>query len=163
MRPCPPLAAGLLGIVLLAGGCVQHLSIVPSRVAGFAPWSDEVPAHLLAAGDEIELRFLLNPELNDAKLIIGPDGRVTVPLLGPVLAGGLTVAAFRAQLERDYASKLRVAELDVVVRGYGSSRIFVGGEVKTPGVLPLQGPTTCCRACCRRAASPTPPAPTRWW
>ncbi len=34
-----------------------------------------------------------------------------------------------------------MAQLDVVVRGYGSSRIFVGGEVKTPGVLPLQGPT----------------------
>ncbi len=141
MRPRPTLAACLLASALLLAGCVQHLSIVPSRVSGFAPWSDEVPAHRLTAGDEIEVRFLLNPELNDAKLIIGPDGRATVPLLGPVLAGGLTVAEFRAQLERDYASKLRVAELDVVVRGYGSSRIFIGGEVKTPGVLPLQGPT----------------------
>jgi protein involved in polysaccharide export with SLBB domain len=34
-----------------------------------------------------------------------------------------------------------VADLDVVVRTYASSRIFVGGEVKTPGVLALQGPT----------------------
>ena len=126
---------------MLLPGCVQRLSIIPTEVAGFAPWSDEFPVHLLTAGDEIELRFLLNPELNDTRLIIGPDGRVTVPLLGPVLAGGLTVAAFRAELQRDYASKLRVAELDVVVRGYGSSRIFVGGEVRTPGVLPLQGPT----------------------
>ena len=141
MRLRPTLNAWLLATALPLAGCVQHLSIVPSHVAGFVPWSDEMPAHRLTPGDEIELRFLLNPELNDAKLIIGPDGRVTVPLLGPVLAGGLTVAGFRAQLVRDYASKLRVAELDVVVRGYGSSRVFVGGEVKTPGVLPLQGPT----------------------
>ncbi len=91
MRPRPFLAAWQLACALLLAGCVQHLSIVPTQVAGFAPWSDEVPAHRLAAGDEIELRFLLNPELNDARLVIGPDGRVTVPLLGPVLAGGLTV------------------------------------------------------------------------
>ena len=73
--------------------------------------------------------------------MIGPDGRVTVPLLGDVVAAGLTVPEFRQQLETGYASKLRVADLDVVVRDYASSRIFVGGEVKTPGVLPLQGPT----------------------
>ena len=126
---------------LLLAACVQHVDAVPTRVQGFAPWSEDVPAHRLAAGDEIDLRFLLNPELNDTKLLIGPDGRVTVPLLGPVVAGGLSVNDFRAQLQRAYASKLRVADLDVVVRGYGSSRIFVGGEVKTPGVLPLLGPT----------------------
>ena len=131
----------LLATALLLGGCVQHLTIVPTRVAGFAAWSDEVPARRLAPGDEMDLRFLLNPELNDAKLVVGPDGRVTVPLLGSVVAGGQTVAEFRANLERGYATKLRVADLDVVVRGYGSSRIFVGGEVKTPGVLPLLGPT----------------------
>lgn len=126
---------------LLLAACSQHVSVVPSRVSEFAPWSEEVPAHRIASGDEIELRFLLNPELNDAKLIIGPDGQVTVPLLGPVVAAGLTVAEFRTKLEAAYASKLRVADLDVVLRGYGSSRIFVGGEVKTPGVLALQGPT----------------------
>jgi protein involved in polysaccharide export with SLBB domain len=121
--------------------CTQHISIVPSHVDGFAPWSTEIPQHRLASGDEFDIHFLLNPELNDTKLVVGPDGRVTVPLLGDVAAGGLTVPQFRKQLEADYASKLRVAELDVVMRNYASSRIFVGGEVKTPGVLQLQGPT----------------------
>ncbi len=128
-------------LLVLESACAQHVEVVPTRVDGFAPWSDEVPPHRLTAGDEIDLHFLVNPELNDAKLVIGPDGRVTVPLLGPVLADGLTVAEFRAKLEAGYASKLRVADLDVVVRTYGSARIYVGGEVKAPGVLPLQGPT----------------------
>lgn len=136
----PRLILATLILPLLAA-CTQHVSIVPVHVEGFATWSNEVPAHRLAAGDEFDLRFLLNPELNDAKLVIGPDGRATVPLLGAVQASGLTVPEFRQQLQVAYASKLRVAELDVVVRTYASSRIFVGGEVKTPGVLPLQGPT----------------------
>ena len=141
MHPRSIAIAGIVAGNLLTAGCTQYTSVVPKHVDGFAAWSDEVPAHRIAAGDEIELRFLLNPELNDTKLVIGPDGRVTVPLLGPVTAAGLTVAQFRTQLEQAYASKLRVADLDVVIRTYGSSRIFVGGEVKTPGVLALQGPT----------------------
>ena len=133
--------AGVIAIASLVAGCSQYTSVVPKHVNGFASWSDEVPARHLAPGDELDLRFLLNPELNDTKLVIGPDGQVTVPLLGSVMAGGLTAPEFRTQLEKAYASKLRVSDLDVVVRTYGSSRIFVGGEVKTPGVLALQGPT----------------------
>jgi protein involved in polysaccharide export with SLBB domain len=130
----------LLSLALTAG-CAQHISVVPTKVDGFAAWSNEVPPHRLAAGDEFDIRFLLNPELNDTKLLIGPDGRVTVPLLGDVVAGGLTLPEFRQQLQTAYASKLRVADLDVVVRTFASSRIFVGGEVKSPGVLAMQGPT----------------------
>ncbi len=136
----PRLIPALLSLALFAG-CTQHITIMPKQVDGFAPWSNDLPPHLLASGDEFDLRFLLNPELNDTKLVIGPDGRVTVPLLGDVVAGGLTVPQFRQQLETGYAAKLRVADLDVVVRNYASSRIFVGGEVKSPGVLAMQGPT----------------------
>jgi protein involved in polysaccharide export with SLBB domain len=68
---------------------------------------------------------------------VGPDGRVTVPLLGPVLAQGLTIPQFTAMLKSRYASSLRVPELDVMMRGYGSERIYVGGEVKTPGLIQL--------------------------
>ncbi len=127
--------------MILSVGCTQHISVVPTKVDGFAAWSNDIPPHRLAAGDEFDLRFLLNPELNDTKLVIGPDGRVTVPLLGDVVAGGLTLPEFRQHLQAGYGSKLRVADLDVVVRNYASSRIFVGGEVKTPGVLAMQGPT----------------------
>jgi protein involved in polysaccharide export with SLBB domain len=137
-------ARALVNLLMLSGfclaGCALHTNIVPSHVEGFAPWVDDTPQHKLASGDEIELKFLFNTELND-KLTIGPDGRVTVPLLGPVQAEGMTIPAFTGQLEKAYASKLRVPNLDVVMRNYGSSRIFVGGEVKAPGVLAMAGPT----------------------
>ncbi len=126
-------------VVLIAlSGCAQHVGVVPAHVDGFAPWVDEAPQHRLAAGDDIELKFLFNTELND-KLTVGPDGRVTVPLLGPVQAAGKTIPEFTKELEKSYATKLRVPDLDVVMRGYGSARIYVGGEVKTPGVLAMNG------------------------
>ena len=120
-------------------GCAQHVEVVPTQIQAFAPWSAESSPHELAAGDEIELKFLLNTELND-KLTIGPDGRATVPLLGAVQAGGRTVAQFKDDLQTLYEPKLRVAQLDVVVRNYGSSRVYVGGEVKSPGVISIPAP-----------------------
>lgn len=129
-------AAALL--VVLAGCTAQHIDIRPTALQDFAPWTDEAPQHRLAAGDEIELRFLFNTELND-RLVIGPDGRVTVPLLGPVLAEGSTVPQFTEALKKAYAPYLRVPDLDVIVRGYGSARVYVGGEVRNPGVEALTG------------------------
>ncbi len=123
----------------LLSGCALHTEVVTTRVQEFARWSDATPLHRLGAGDEIELKFLLNTDLND-RLLIGPDGRVTAPLIGPVTAEGLTVDEFQANLGRAYAHTLRNPALTVAVRTYGSSRIFVGGEVKTPGVLALPGP-----------------------
>lgn len=128
----------LLAVSLL-GGCALHTEIVPTRVQEFALWTDEAPPHRLASGDEIEVRFLFNSDLND-RLIVGPDGRVVAPLVGPVQAEGLPVSAFRDALALRYTGLLRQAKLDVVVRTYASSRIFVGGEVRQPGVITLPGP-----------------------
>ena len=64
------LILALLSSALLTA-CTQHISIVPTQVQGFAPWSNETPPHRLASGDEFDLRFLLNPELNDTKLVVG--------------------------------------------------------------------------------------------
>ena len=132
------LLVALLPVTGTVTGCEQHIDIDPTQVGGFAPWSDAPQPHRLVGGDEIELKFLLNTELND-RLVIGPDGQVTVPLLGAVPAQGMTVAEFTQSLKTAYAPKLRVPELDVIVRTYGTARIYVGGEVKNPGVLAIAG------------------------
>ena len=132
-------ACMLLTGVLLISGCNLHTSVVPTRVQEFAAWSDVPPPHRLASGDEVELRFLLNADLNE-RLTVGPDGRLIAPLVGAVMAEGLPVEAFRDALVLRYVNKLRNPVLDVVVRTYASSRILVGGEVKTPGVITLPGP-----------------------
>ena len=130
-------------VLCSVAGCSERVPLHPTAIgagtlARFAPWTDVIPEHRLSAGDEIELKFLFNTELND-RVTIGPDGRVTVPLLGPVTAQGRTIRQFTDDLQAGYARDLRVPRLDVIVRGYGSERIYVGGEVRTPGVVQLPG------------------------
>ena len=129
-----------LPVALLAAGCVQHIAAVPSRSAVFAPWSDQPRLHVLGAGDRLDLRFALEPGLN-SRLAIGPEGDITAPLIGPVAAAGKTVPQIKTLLRRRYASVLRDPAVDVLVAGYGSARVYVGGEVHSPGVETLTGPT----------------------
>lgn len=133
-------------ICLLLAGCVQHIPIHPQRAAEFVPWVDEPPVHPLEAGDNLALRYMLNPELNNNSLPIGPDGRISLPLLGPVMAAGQTVEEFDARIRLRYASILRDPQVDVLVNSYGSARVYVGGEVKTQSVIDLKGPTNVLQA-----------------
>jgi polysaccharide export outer membrane protein len=98
-------------------------------------------SYRLAPGDEVEIRFFYNPELND-RAPIRPDGRLSIPLMGELNIAGLTVAELTARLKDFFKSQLQKPELTVQVRGFTNQRIFVGGEVARAGVLPLVGTKT---------------------
>lgn len=92
-----------------------------------------VPAHYeIGPGDEIEVRFYYNPELND-RLLVRPDGKVSVGFLQDVQAAGRTPATLAQEIRTQLAPHLRQPDTVVSVRGFGSQRVFVGGEVQRPG------------------------------
>ncbi|MDE1174017.1 MAG: polysaccharide export protein [Parvibaculaceae bacterium] len=125
--------------VLFQGGCTSQ-GLFPRQVSSseFVPWSDEVPPRRLGGGDEFDIRFLLTPELN-AKATVGSDGRATVPLLGAVRAGGLTVSELEAELDKSYAGTLKDPNITILITRYASDKIYVGGEVKEPGAKDMTG------------------------
>jgi protein involved in polysaccharide export with SLBB domain len=53
----------------------------------FEPGPDE--EYQLGKGDEITVNFAGRPEMQ-AKLIVGPDGRITIPLAGDLMLAGRT-------------------------------------------------------------------------
>ena len=70
---------------------------------------------------------------------VRPDGRITVPLLDDVQAGGLTPLELKQVLTQGLRAYLTIAEPDVtvVVIEVNSKRVFVVGEVARPTTLPL--------------------------
>jgi polysaccharide export outer membrane protein len=95
----------------------------------------------LSAGDGIELKFFYNPELNDS-MVIRPDGCVSLPLVGDVTLQGKTIAEAAKDLEGLYREFLIVPSISIQVRSYGSQKVYVGGEVSRPGVVPLSSRLT---------------------
>lgn len=104
----------------------------------YAAWSDDDPPYRLYPGDQIDLTVLSAPELSKS-LTLAPDGRIDAPLVGPIMAADLSTEAFARKLEQAYAPVLLRPEVEVSLKQASPVKVFVGGEVTTPGVYDLVG------------------------
>jgi polysaccharide biosynthesis/export protein len=73
---------------------------------------------------------------------VSQEGVITLPLLGDVLAAGLTASALEQSLRGQYDQYLHNPQVGVNVKEYRGQRVTVTGAVRTPGVLQLTGPKT---------------------
>jgi polysaccharide export outer membrane protein len=94
------------------------------------------------------------------RFIVETDGTFTFPILGRVRAGGLSVRQLQDALTRQLADGyFKDPQVTVVVEDYRSQRVFVVGEVRSPGTYTLTRPTTLVEALAL-AGSTTPNAGT---
>lgn len=111
----------------------------------FATWTSEDYRYRINAGDELALRFLVNPDLNTT-VMVGPDGRGVFPLISAQAVAGLTAEEANIALTNAYAQVLRAPHVEALIATYGSSQVYVGGEVRDPGVKPIKGQLTVAQA-----------------
>lgn len=74
-------------------------------------------AYALSIGDELNVRFLRDPD-SDLTLKIRPDGRISLPLLGPVMAAGRTADELATELEARYKGLLERPEITINVSDF---------------------------------------------
>jgi protein involved in polysaccharide export with SLBB domain len=116
--------------------------LTAEAVPGGVPLTSE---HMLAPGDEFEIRFPFYPDMND-RVLVGPDGRLSLQLVNTVEVGGLTVAEATKLLNQRYAQVLRDPQLNITMRTYAPEEIFVDGWVANPGIVRSDVPLTVSRA-----------------
>lgn len=115
-----------LGMLLLPASAVRAQALAQPP----APYQ-------LNAGDELAVRFPLNPEL-DTTGPIGPDGRFTLPLLGRVTLAGLSLDAAEERIDTALREAAIVAEAQASITvGSYAGMVYVGGEVAQPGAVPI--------------------------
>jgi len=115
----------------------------PSRVSSpgstsFRLIGDAVPTYQVGPGDILSVVLPYNPELN-FEASVGPDGRFTMPVIGSIPAGGKTVPEIEANIDQALVERriARNSQPSVNIRQYAPV-IYVGGEVRQPGVIPLR-------------------------
>lgn len=126
------LAAAAAVCMLGANAHAQHAEAPPLGLV----YSDTTPQYRFYPGDEVEVTVFSAPELTRV-VAVGPDGRVALPLIGAVRAADLTADELHDVLVSAYAAHLRMPELTVTPRSYGSRQVFVGGEVARPGIYEM--------------------------
>src|SRR5213595_2379197 len=135
--------AGLISILTFFGfagaGCQTD-----ANSATFSGQAD-VPRHvILAPGDVLKLTFSAAPELNQSQKIRA-DGKLSLPLVGEVDAGGKTVGQLQSELIQLYKSQLKTPEVTVSLESSVTS-VTVSGAVHKPGKLAFERPTTVLQA-----------------
>lgn len=130
------IALACLALLLAAPAAVAQENLAAEMPQPAMLYSDQTPAYRLFPGDEVEITIYSAPELSRVATI-GPDGRLALPLIGAVRAADLTAEELRDILVSAYAAHLRMPELTVTPRSYGSRQVFVGGEVARPGIYEM--------------------------
>ena len=119
-------------------GRVQSVDRTSFPEIGFADWSETEPEYVLYPGDEIEIATPTAVELTRTQRI-GPDGRISLPLVGQIMAADHTIAEVEADASDAFASQLRRPVVEITLKTAGPIRVWVGGEVRTPGMVEMTG------------------------
>jgi polysaccharide export outer membrane protein len=143
--------ASLASLLLFAAAALVSAQTVPQQV--------EQPRveYLIGSQDVLTVTVWDSPDLS-GKYTVETDGSFTFPLIGRIKAGGLTLRQLEAELRKKLADGyFRNPQVSVAVESYRSQRIFIVGEVRSPGTYPLTGDMTLIEAIAR-AGSTTPNA-----
>ena len=96
---------------------------------------------VLSPGDEVEVRFYYTPELNVTQAV-RPDGKIMLQLIGEVEARGKSPEDLRAELHQRYVRVLKEPDITVLTRSLYTRRVYVGGQVMSPGVVNMPSQMT---------------------
>ena len=118
----------------------------PQAQATPAPSAGSVgPDYLLGIGDKLRVEVYREPQLSQS-LEIRPDGKITLPLVGDVVAAGSTPRALGQTLSEKLKDYLTNPVVTVIVAEANPPTAYVMGEVNNPGAIPLRSPLTVVQA-----------------
>ena len=109
----------------------------------FAPLNDvPVPAdYTLGAGDQLTVQ-LFGAQNRTLRLMVGRDGRVNFPELGPIPVAGKKFDAVREDIEARVARQMIGTQVSVGMGDTRSISVFVVGEANKPGSYTVSGLST---------------------
>jgi polysaccharide export outer membrane protein len=99
------------------------------------------PDYVIGIEDVIAVNVWHEPEMSRA-MAVRPDGKISMPLIGEVMADGKTPAQLQAELSTKLQSLIKNPDVTVIVQDIKSQKFNILGEVQRPGMYPLTKPMT---------------------
>ncbi len=131
---------------------LKERTITPSEiVSAFSAPAES--SYTLASGDEIFIEVWGRAELSGHH-VIGPDGRITLPVAGILKITDLTREQAQKQIASAWSPYYTDLAVTVRVEKYSSYRIYVLGRVSSPGALQFESQPTLLEVLTRAGSLP---------
>jgi polysaccharide export outer membrane protein len=104
--------------------------------------ADDRPAGYVIGPEDVLDVAVWNNAAISRTVPVRPDGKISLPLLNDVQAGGLTPIQLREALTKALTAFVPLPEVSVIVREVHSVKVTVIGQVKTPGRYELKSRAT---------------------
>lgn len=138
--------AGFLPALLLCAAALAQTSASGQGAAGednsLVP---KLPLYAIQPSDKLEVFVWKEPDLS-RKVVVRPDGRISVPLVQDVDASGLSTEELKKKIEAALSEFLEAPNVTVIVEEIQSYQIFVIGQVQKPGSIRSDRPLTVLQA-----------------
>jgi polysaccharide export outer membrane protein len=127
------------------GACSNPVAHIPELkpeqlVAKPAPRLPLEQTYKMVPYDVVTIRFTYHPEQDPkAPISIRPDGHITIEGVGTIPAAGLTPDELGKEIAARTSQRLRDPQVVVTMTQFAPRKIYVGGEVKNPGIVQFQG------------------------
>src|SRR5437868_1517482 len=129
------------------------LTLVLSLSAPALSQTQSAANYVIGPQDVLAINVFDQADLG-GKYTVESDGTFSFPLIGRVKAGGLTLREFEQELRKQLADGFFTnPQVSVSVEQYRSQRVFVVGEVRQPGPVPLTGGMTLIEALARAGST----------
>lgn len=120
----------------LVAACTGCQSPISPRVG--TPFDPAAPArYTLQPGDTILVRYPSDSTL-DQEVIIRTDGQISLPYVNDVQAALRSPSELAVELNERYETILKKPDVTVIVKEESGRRVYIGGEVQTPGEFELR-------------------------
>lgn len=127
----------MCSFLLMASGCLKPDPIIP-------PGPPE-EGFVLGPEDIIDVVVWKNPDLS-REVVIRPDGKISLPLIGDVLASGFTADQLGSDIAERFKAYKENPSVSVNVVAVNSYYVFMVGEFGRPGKLQFKTYTTLLQA-----------------
>ena len=114
---------------------------VPSGLADTPPAGTSIASSakfVIGVGDVLGITFWREQALS-GDVVVRPDGKISLPLLNDVQAAGFTPEQLAHALAGVAVKFVDEPDVAVIVKEIRSRKVFLVGQVATPGMVPLTG------------------------
>jgi polysaccharide export outer membrane protein len=118
---------------------VEEAQPSPAAAAMAAPVDPR--SYKLGPEDIIHIRVWREPELS-GPIMVRPDGKITMPLIGELHAAGETPESLGKLVAEALSKVMNRPEVFIAVQAVNSKKYYISGEVNKVGVFPLITPIT---------------------